>query len=445
MNFYGSKISQNIARTPEGYLICRNVNIGRVGAIKYLESEINPNSSSDRIVTVFRTLAENSNPATLASFEGKPITDGHPDDDVCPENYHYLQKGHIQNVRADNTFMIADLFISDPYLIDEILKGGKREVSCGYDTIYQSDNTGNLYQTHIRGNHLAIVDNGRAGSAVRIKDSKKELVMAKKIKTSSVLKSFISRVKDADTTEELNKVIDETAEELVEAQIQDVNLPAEGVTPEVHGGGIDQIMAAIKALEAKVNQIATGKPQSDGTPEGDLDKAVAELQQGQVPQTPVPTQNADPGSAPQGAAPSATPPQNIDPNQLMDEEPANLDPGEGTEEIISQDGDADVGENNSGLEIDEQETIMNDTAVRLLAAVRSSIATIKDPAEKRRVADAALNSVRHMFATKGKNSIRNVAKNYSKQRDSSSVNLDISAQSAYDKLNPRMAAKYGNK
>lgn len=37
--YYGSRISENIAETPEGYLICRNVPIARVGVQEYFGYE----------------------------------------------------------------------------------------------------------------------------------------------------------------------------------------------------------------------------------------------------------------------------------------------------------------------------------------------------------------------------------------------------------------------
>ena len=38
--FYGSRLSDNMTLTPEGYLICLNVPIARTGSQQYLRSEL---------------------------------------------------------------------------------------------------------------------------------------------------------------------------------------------------------------------------------------------------------------------------------------------------------------------------------------------------------------------------------------------------------------------
>ena len=64
--------------------------------------------------------------------------------------------------------MLADLIITDPRLIEAIL-AGKREISCGY-TYELCEENGKYIQRRIRGNHVAVVDAGRAGPRVCIKD-----------------------------------------------------------------------------------------------------------------------------------------------------------------------------------------------------------------------------------------------------------------------------------
>lgn len=170
--YYGSKISPHMTRSPEGYLICHDVPINRVGVQKYYGSELGmTGEDASRQFDVLRRPDEVFSPATLASFEGKPVTDEHPPDDVTPENIHVYQNGHVQNVRkGQDGRSIADLYITDPTLIREI-ENGKREISCGYKfTLFQHPN-GALEQRNMIGNHVAVVANGRAGHEVRIKDS----------------------------------------------------------------------------------------------------------------------------------------------------------------------------------------------------------------------------------------------------------------------------------
>ena len=61
------------------------------------------------------------------------------------------------------------LSITISYLADLILEEGKREISCGY-TYELCEENGRYIQRKIRGNHVAVVDAGRAGPRVCIKD-----------------------------------------------------------------------------------------------------------------------------------------------------------------------------------------------------------------------------------------------------------------------------------
>lgn len=218
--YYGSKLSENITETPEGYLICRNVPIARTGNQEYLAYEIGLNNSNE-IIRVNRPESEVFAPATLASFEGKPVTQEHPPDSVNPENYMAYARGHTQNVRRgsgeENDLILADLFISDPELIRLIRNGEMREVSCGYECEYAEDESENFYQRRIRGNHVAVVPAGRAGARVAIRDNAPEnqergkKTMTNKKKPSIFARAFGTWAKDADP-EEVAGAIDEMIE-----------------------------------------------------------------------------------------------------------------------------------------------------------------------------------------------------------------------------------------
>jgi hypothetical protein len=111
--------------------------------------------------------------ATLASFNGKPVTDDHPDDGVTPENWRELAVGVVQNPRRgaglDSDLLVADLLITHKDTIQAV-RDGKREVSCGYDAEYEQIEPGRARQTTIIGNHVALVSRGRCGSRCAIQD-----------------------------------------------------------------------------------------------------------------------------------------------------------------------------------------------------------------------------------------------------------------------------------
>lgn len=190
--YYGSKISDNITRLDNGCLICFNVPIARTGTYQYLREELGLDGTG--IVTVYREPNEVFDLKTIASFNGKAFTDTHPSVDVTADNWSIYSKGELTDVRRGkgtmSNFLIADILVRDPIVINEIESGAKREVSAGYECEYV-ERDGKIYQTAIRGNHVALVQAGRAGSAVRINDEQAALpakyrrvkILSKAVKT----------------------------------------------------------------------------------------------------------------------------------------------------------------------------------------------------------------------------------------------------------------------
>lgn len=181
--YYASKISDNISVMDNGCLICFNVPIARTGTYKYLREELGLDGQG--IVEVHRTPEEVFDPVAIASFEGKAFTDTHPAEDVTSDNWNIYSKGEITNVRRGtgdrSNYLMADILVRDPIVINEIQSGAKREISSGYNCCYVEDN-GKIYQKEIRGNHVALVQAGRAGSNVRINDEKSKLQVTPKYK-----------------------------------------------------------------------------------------------------------------------------------------------------------------------------------------------------------------------------------------------------------------------
>jgi hypothetical protein len=73
-------------------------------------------------------------------------------------------------LRNGDTPLLADVHVKNPELNMKI-EGGIRQVSCGYRFILAKDKSGRLIMTRIRGNHLAVVPHGRAGSQIAIGDA----------------------------------------------------------------------------------------------------------------------------------------------------------------------------------------------------------------------------------------------------------------------------------
>ncbi len=219
MIYYGTKLSDNISiRQPEGYLICLNVPVARTGYQDYYPQELGLPYST-QTVQVFRPEEEVFSEACIASFEGMPVTDDHPSEGVDINNIKRLGKGRAHNIRRgageESDLLLADLIIEDVGLIDRIMNQGKREVSCGYN--YElCEEDGQYVQRQIRGNHIAVVDAGRAGPRVCIKDHMPTDNERRTHMKKSLYKKLVKMARDGDP--EAIAAVQEIAEEILEAE-----------------------------------------------------------------------------------------------------------------------------------------------------------------------------------------------------------------------------------
>lgn len=416
--YYGDKISTNIAKTPEGFLICKNVPIARTGYQTYLESELIEDGDPSERVNVYRSPDEVFSPATLASFEGKPVCNGHPCVDVTPDNYKVYSKGHVQHVRIgkgdDADKILADLYITDKDLIDEI-QNGKREVSAGYYAEDKEDSTGRICQTKIRGNHVAVVDEGRAGRSVCIRDTAKDInssinnpsgglsmKMDRKRKVANLVARYLrdaepdqleERLKDA--AEVLNEELAKEDEDVVEEkeEMKDACKDEDPKDMELWKK-IDEIMARLDAIEERFHD---EDPKEDEAPED---------------------------------APLA------DEDELEEEAEVISDKDEDEDLDVDIDEDEDEDDDVDVIPTDEVEAKLSakDAAIKEISKAALSI---KNPADRKRMQDAIIK-----MTSNGKSQMSGlmnaVRKNQKTKKDSSTNKVyDVEKlQAIYDKLNP---------
>ena len=345
--YYGARISPHMTRTPEGYLICHDVPINRTGDQEYQARDLQLDGDPERLVVVHRYPEDVFDAAALASFEGKDVTQGHPPENLTPENQAAYSKGHVENVRrvGDNT--VADLYIKDPGLASDVENGVVREVSCGYVCNYEPDGDG-YRQTNIRGNHVAVVPRGRAGHEVAIKDAAPEAEKGRNNNMSkfshAILTALGMAAKDA-SPEELDGLVS-TADAALEAEPV---APEKDATPEAApaedkmiekapkgddiGSKLDRIL---EMLEAKARGGRGEHPLHD---ESDLDEMIEKLGGEKDPEAAV----------------------TVEAEEMEDAEMCNQS---------------------------------RDAAMELLKRVRPAVAAISDPGTKARVTDALLSAVR---------------------------------------------------
>ena len=168
--------------TPEGFLLCKDVRIARTGNQKYAAGELTDQQTGKPVVTpgpdgtvvIGREPAEVFRDETMKSFEGKPVTVEHPIQFVDPSNWKHVAVGTTHNVHQgegdDEDFLMADLLITDKSAIDHVNRD-MPQISCGYDSEYEEVRAGRGLQKNIVGNHVALVDRGRAGPRCAIRDS----------------------------------------------------------------------------------------------------------------------------------------------------------------------------------------------------------------------------------------------------------------------------------
>ncbi len=380
--YYGATISPNMDKTPEGYLICRNVPINRTGVQVYTAQEVGIPGGGDDPVNVYRLEEDVFAPAALASMEGKDITRGHPPDMLDASNQAAYSNGHIENVHRDGDNTLADLIIKDPSLVSDVENKVLREVSCGYYCTFEPYMDG-YKQTHLIGNHVAVVPRGRAGHEVAIHDTAPEAEKGRQKMSEfwkSVLTAFGMAAKDA-SPEELDAMVATTATALDAAPAEPAAEPAKDEAPEVApaedemvekapkgddiGSKLDRIL---EMLEAKARGGRGEHPLHD---ESDLDKMVAKLA-----------------------------------GKAKDPEAAVTVPAEEMEDACMS-------------------PEAKDTAVQLLKKVRPVVAGMKDPQEKARVVDAMLATI------KGTNMVGSIMQ---AAQDSAKANSEASRRTNYQKM-----------
>lgn len=291
VKFYASSISDNIAKTPENFLICRNVPIARIGMQEYTEREIDEDGDPNKRIKVYRLEEDVFAPEAIASFEGKPLTEDHPIGGVDSENVRRYAIGTATNVRRgkgeDADKLIADLIVYNESQIEKIESSQKREISCGYECDLEPYEDG-YKQINIIGNHVALVNNARAGSGIAIKDEKGEqmnteaktggykLPKRRKSTASTFLKAIGAHVfaKDAEPEEVLQMI-----EELVDEEVN--NISDEETTTEVKeeitkDSELDALKEKIAELEAMIAAL-TKDSDEEVTETSVIDELIEEL------------------------------------------------------------------------------------------------------------------------------------------------------------------------
>lgn len=170
--------------------------LSKVGVFPYLGKQISSELEPDKIYQVYRPAEELLSEATVNSFKLLPIVDDHTmlgtEPGMMPAEEKGVHGTSGSDVYGKDGKLYGDLKIYSETLKDEI-EAGKKELSMGYFCDYEltpGTFDGQHYdavQRNIRGNHIALVEEGRMGSDVRVMDRKITMDSMKEI--NSMVKS----------------------------------------------------------------------------------------------------------------------------------------------------------------------------------------------------------------------------------------------------------------
>lgn len=111
------------------------------------------------------------------TFNNLPLLDKHIEDGAEKEDAKKHRVGSLgDKVKFNAPYLQNSLIVYDQKAIDKVEDGTQKELSCAYryDPIKQSGEFGgqryDFVMTNIRGNHVALVEEGRAGSDVVVAD-----------------------------------------------------------------------------------------------------------------------------------------------------------------------------------------------------------------------------------------------------------------------------------
>ena len=258
--------------TDEGFLVVP-ARISRIGIQEYLAGEMGvEDRQPDDIIRVYRPEEEVFSDLSLSSFSNKPVTNNHPPVLVNASNAKEYSVGHAgPTVTRDGCFAKSDLFIIDAKSIADI-ESGKAELSNGYtadiDWTPGVSPDGEQYdavQRNIKGNHIAIVERGRAGRDCRVADQLPNLgditKMAKvtidgvDYEVSDQAAQAVGKLHQRLTDAEMSAKEKEDEEKMKEDEMEEAKKAAEKTTD---------------SLKAKLDDAASKVPTADA-----LDKLVA--------------------------------------------------------------------------------------------------------------------------------------------------------------------------
>ena len=211
-----------------GWFEVKDNPLSLVGVFPYSGKSISPECEPNKIYMVYRPAEELSSADCVDSFKLIPWIDNHvmlgsEDEGLTPSE----QKG-VQGVIGQDVYFEGDTLRGNIKVFSqamaELIANGKKELSCGYRCKYEYapgtlDGVKYDYvQREIRGNHLALVENGRMGTEVAVLDHFTFTVDNKEFVNMAEEKTPEGSEKPSMTLEEVHKFLEEVMPKLAKIQ-----------------------------------------------------------------------------------------------------------------------------------------------------------------------------------------------------------------------------------
>ncbi|MGQ7947821.1 DUF2213 domain-containing protein [Providencia huashanensis] len=271
-----------------GWLEVTDNPISKVGVFDYLGAEIGA-PVPDKIYRVLRPPEELASEATINSFKLTPFIIEH---EMLGKHATPAEKKGIQGVIGENVYFDPPYLRANIKIFSDValsnIDNGKIDLSPGYRSKYEF--TSGIYegqhydviQRHLRGNHLALVDEGRTGPDVAVQD---RLVIT--IDTKELIRMNEEENKEKQTTDEgaftaeqvtaLKSII---AEVIAQTQSStDENLEEEKKSTDADPEEEQKAEEAVAAAEVAAEEATTGTPEAVEAAEVAIETAVEAIEE----------------------------------------------------------------------------------------------------------------------------------------------------------------------
>ncbi len=161
-----------------GYITIEKNPISRVGVFPYLGSSIADDLIPDKVYMVYRPAEELCDPEAMASFQMVPLINDHT---MLGPGFTAPEDKGVEGVTGEGICFEDNVLYAPLKIFSETLKrlisSGKKALSLGYRVGEWERKAGEFngqayefIQRKIRGNHIALVDEGRMGPAIAVLD-----------------------------------------------------------------------------------------------------------------------------------------------------------------------------------------------------------------------------------------------------------------------------------